>query len=406
MGVFFKLLGRLFLAIIATYLGGLVFELLDAYFLDSNNLTHFSYYFETSLWGVPYLSYTFIYSVWGIPLIALQFFLYFLLLRSAPFKLHLLFCISSLQALLNFLNYNASDLRRISCFLLALVVIWILFFVLRWIIVRRQKKISATSLPDSPPNAMWACILIGLLICYFLYIYIAIYWPNKQLSDLHILEKDPVRTRNICHQVLSHYIGDHHDAFIIISHVSTEESVPYLINALRWQPETKPTDAGMIDTKAICLQDLSALTNQRPGLNYSDWVKWWKINKTKSRREWVLDGFRQHGLPVTDPPDNKFIDSLISAVGSKRFHWVALQWFLSQVPKDQLLGALDSASKSSLGQDRVGVINCLLMMRWPEAESKIALFLQDSDLAVSKSAASAMKILARSKKNSSPIDKK
>lgn len=356
-------------------------------------MTSASYYVEESLWKVFILPYELIYSVWGIPLVALQFLLYFLLLQKDSLKIEFLFLIVSLQVCFGFRPNASFDPRNITNFFLSLFIVGLVYSICRWLI--RHYQHSPAPQPRQR-NTLLACALIGLLGSFFTYLYVAIYWPNRELRNTETLEKNPERARNICHRVLSHRIGNSHDAFLVLIHVGNEESVPYLISALRWKPKVKNGD--LVEcTWGHCVQALWTVTNQMPGTNYADWAKWWEANKTKSRRQWILDGFKINHLPVSDPPDDAFIDSLVSFVGTRESNFDCTVGFLKQIPKDRCMAAVDRVSHSASVQDRIGAITCLYALDWPEAEARVSPFLQDSDPRVRKMAEMTSKKSARQK---------
>ncbi len=109
--------------------------------------------------------------------------------------------------------------------------------------------------------------IIPILICWFL-------WIVGSFAALFIYEIFPNNNAFCCwmarkasYQVLSLPSIDHHDAFIVLSKIGDESSVPHLISALRREA---PTKAGgmMVCTKVHCLEALANIVNQDAGNNY------------------------------------------------------------------------------------------------------------------------------------------
>jgi hypothetical protein len=101
------------------------------------------------------------------------------------------------------------------------------------------------------------------------------YWilPHRRLSDLAWLQTaSPAELRDNAHRVIRWKGGAHHDAFIYLIHCGNYESVPLLINALRWYPSE---GEAMVCTKAHCLKALQTITGHDAGNDYRDWAEWW-----------------------------------------------------------------------------------------------------------------------------------
>ncbi|MGJ8654278.1 MAG: hypothetical protein ACSHX8_13550 [Opitutaceae bacterium] len=119
--------------------------------------------------------------------------------------------------------------------------------------------------------------LIGLAIIAVTgtYLYFSLWIPNKRMADLDWMESAPREDiRKNCHAILSFKIGNHHDAFLWLAANGSRESIPLLIQALKWQPE--PTEGGLMNcATAHCLDALQSLTAHNAGSSYTEWKEWW-----------------------------------------------------------------------------------------------------------------------------------
>lgn len=68
---------------------------------------------------------------------------------------------------------------------------------------------------------------------------------------------------------------DIHDPCITLIRQGNSESIPYLIGALKWQPQTSPGDGRLECTKIHCLEALKKITGVDAGENYEDWRDWY-----------------------------------------------------------------------------------------------------------------------------------
>lgn len=121
------------------------------------------------------------------------------------------------------------------------------------------------------------CVLCG--VAYEGYYFMAVR-PTEELNALSVSRKpmDPGDVRQLCHRVISTPWGNAHDAFLGLVACGDASSVPYLINALRWQDS--PYEGGnMVCTTAHCLQALYVITGQDFGYDPDKWEVWWDKNK-------------------------------------------------------------------------------------------------------------------------------
>jgi hypothetical protein len=83
--------------------------------------------------------------------------------------------------------------------------------------------------------------LIVLLVVagvFAIWLYFEIWKPNRLLVQTDWWQRGYTsvpheEVRAVCHKVLSHRFGNHHDAFVALGTVGNVESIPYLIRALR-----------------------------------------------------------------------------------------------------------------------------------------------------------------------------
>jgi hypothetical protein len=107
--------------------------------------------------------------------------------------------------------------------------------------------------------------------------------------------------------------------------------VPYLINALSWAPPP----GGRACTWGHCVDALERITNHSPGDTYEQWKAWYDDNRTRSRLEWVLEGYRLQNLPVNMPADEATVRAMFGVLGRKESH--QLIFFNIYKPRNPLL---------------------------------------------------------------------
>lgn len=392
-----RLFGRLMLGFLALYLGTLTFLLFDAYAFDSHNMTGSSYYVRNAAWDLFLMPFRLVDSGWGFILVSGQIILLILLLKKNPLSLKYLFFLAVYSICLAYGFSSWQKPESIASLAGSLMVAGSLYWLVR---LTLQKWKPPTPVGTSPPGGNRTSnilVAIALLAACFAYLYVEIYYPNAHMSDPDILA-NPAKARIYAQKVLSHRLGNHHDAFINLGTVGTEESVPYLINALKWQENTPQENGLMVCTKAHCLAAIRSLTNQNAGRNYPEWAQWWKSNKAKTRRQWVLDGFSKSGLPVSDPPEDAFVTALIAEAGLRRHNILTIVWLLKSVSQDQFLAAITKTYQSSNLSERMGAISCLWHLQFPNAAAVISPFLKDPNEEVRKLAGMALRSIEDDKK--------
>ena len=121
-----------------------------------------------------------------------------------------------------------------------------------------------------------------LFSCGF-WIYFALVVPNLQLAEFDSTNKDPeyiAHMRTVSHKVIGSWIGNHHDAFLVLEQVGNHESIPYLIRALKMQ-QNADSDGVVICTAEHCVDCLQRLTGMNFGYEPDDWQKWWEEEGVK-----------------------------------------------------------------------------------------------------------------------------
>jgi hypothetical protein len=133
----------------------------------------------------------------------------------------------------------------------------------------------------------------------------------QPVRRLHTLapDTDTATAREACHQAIRWFPPAGHDAYIRLAFVGDETSVPRLIRALRWAPDGAN---GWECTWSHCCEALSAITNQKPGYSYKAWRTWYEANRTKSRLDWIADGFRDAGYEVTPDGQEETVRALLA----------------------------------------------------------------------------------------------
>lgn len=116
-----------------------------------------------------------------------------------------------------------------------------------------------------------SAVLIGIVGC--LFFYFEIWVPRKTIQDTVWWERSsPEEKRQLAHQILKYpIIGIHHDAFLILVDHGNKESIPYLLNSLKWYEFFNKDEGFTVCTKDHCLEALRKVTGKDLGTNYVDW---------------------------------------------------------------------------------------------------------------------------------------
>jgi hypothetical protein len=131
----------------------------------------------------------------------------------------------------------------------------------------------------TPVRALVAALALALAAT-GIFLYVAWWRPNAHLRDVEWMEHAG-RTRLLAEsrKVLRLPMGMHHDACLFLRDWGGEESVPDLITALRWLPDTAAPGEFMSCEKVHCLDALQRITGADPGDNHRDWQAWWRANR-------------------------------------------------------------------------------------------------------------------------------
>jgi hypothetical protein len=118
--------------------------------------------------------------------------------------------------------------------------------------------------------------VIALVAFGGLYFYVAIWQPHHQFYRDEAWWKTATTNdqRRLCHRLISHRIGAHHDAFLQLQDIGNKDSVPLLIRALKWQ--APPVGDGVVCTTGHCVGALRSLTGEDYGTDYRKWDEWWR----------------------------------------------------------------------------------------------------------------------------------
>ncbi|MCK5306734.1 MAG: PQQ-like beta-propeller repeat protein [Candidatus Omnitrophica bacterium] len=219
---------------------------------------------------------------------------------------------------------------------------------------------------------------------------IYIYDTHRKFMDINWLHSaNPNEQRITAHRTIQSPLGNLHDAFITLMRVGDETSVPYLIGALKWGPNSNKGDS-VVCTWAHCREALYKITNFDFGYKYKDWAEWWKKYKNTDRKKWLWDGFVLRGYELDEENDNKTITFLIKAASGTFPYSVENACFLlnSLFKKPIIVKALRKTAKSPEKEMRVGTVHILYQMNFMD---KLRDFYLDSDRGVRE--------LARSKLN-------
>lgn len=130
-------------------------------------------------------------------------------------------------------------------------------------------------------DRIWFVIALVLLAAFYGVWGLAECWlSNRALAqyDWDSHDNSPaaqLKLRVICHKIISCKFGNHHDAFVALIAAGDRDSIPYLINALKWH---EPTDGSDIVscTADHCHEALCKLTGMNFGYSYNDWNHWWQ----------------------------------------------------------------------------------------------------------------------------------
>ncbi len=147
--------------------------------------------------------------------------------------------------------------------------------------------------------------------------YVEIHRPLACLYSERLVRLDREARRALCHQTLRYLALAPHDAFVWLSDIGDEESVPLIINALRWG------DDSPVCTFGHGRGALKSLTNQTTDGSYAAWRRWYEANRHKSRLDWIVAGFTARGFAVTRAGDEGSVREASRALGEDQSNGAA-----------------------------------------------------------------------------------
>ena len=128
--------------------------------------------------------------------------------------------------------------------------------------------------PITRAGIAWCTVSLALIVGAAALLYFEWWVPNCKFFDVNWYDKaSKEELKTTAHRVLILPFPDPHDAFLVLKDAGDVDSIPYLLWALRWQPDTKGT---MICTKSHCLDALRKITGHNAGENYKEWATWWE----------------------------------------------------------------------------------------------------------------------------------
>lgn len=247
---------------------------------------------------------------------------------------------------------------------------------------------------------VFAGILAAVGLSGFVYYRIFVH-PFRVMMTDEFWERPADEQREHFHKILSlpKNAYFYHDACLELTFIGDESSVPFLVNNLKYHPRSE--DWRPCST-TLCLNALKSITNNDPGMEYKHWKAWWKKNKDKSRRQWVLLGFEEMGLPATDPPDDKFKVALIRALVDERYHVSKNAWdLLSTVPEEKLKPSIEKCMVSGELPERRGAAVALQQLATPDAIAMLRKMTSDGNADIRETALARLNRVLRDKASKS-----
>jgi len=121
-----------------------------------------------------------------------------------------------------------------------------------------------------------AGLIVLSVACFGAYIYLI----RKFHRDMECAAT-PEEKRAAAHRVLA-WTSESHNAFLELCSHGNEESVPYLMAALRHMPDYGPE--GPICTWGCCIEALEKITGQKHGTDKNAWLKWYAERSRQPQR--------------------------------------------------------------------------------------------------------------------------
>jgi hypothetical protein len=157
-----------------------------------------------------------------------------------------------------------------------------------------------------------------------------------------------------------------HDAYLSLIGFGNEQTVPLLLERLRidygaTEPVPPPgKQLGFICTQGHLVDALRSITNTDQGMFYPRWKAWWDTHRNLSMLQWILEGFREGGLHVIDPPDEQFAFELIQELTDERLYYSINAFrLLRRAPASARTAWVGSAATSDRRALRLGALRDL-----------------------------------------------
>lgn len=109
---------------------------------------------------------------------------------------------------------------------------------------------------------------------------------------------------------IRHFGRFSHDDGWLIGQFGDSSWVERIIGMMAESEDVSSCASGHLDV------GLRWLTNQSPGEEAGDWLRWWETNKEKSQDQWIRDGFGEMGISLADDLDLDVTRALLLVLGS------------------------------------------------------------------------------------------
>lgn len=211
-----------------------------------------------------------------------------------------------------------------------------------------------------------------------------------QPQDLSKRDQSTDRALRRLHDILRQPPGPNdaarHDAYLSLIGIGDEETVPLLLERLRIDyGTTEPVLApglklGFVCTQVHLVDALRSITNTDQGMFYPRWKTWWDAHQSLPRLQWILSGFKEAGLHVIDPPDERFGLELIQELtGKSQYYSINAYRLLRGLPASKHGAWLIIAATSDQRALRLGTLRDLEQIDTPDGVDLIRRLTGDKD---------------------------
>jgi hypothetical protein len=213
---------------------------------------------------------------------------------------------------------------------------------------------------------------------------------NEEMANDRVLQ---ARTLDQLHAILRE-CRDPHDAYLSVAEIGNEGTVPLPLERYRLDyGASEPVlprgvHEGFICTRFHLVDALRTITNTDQGIYYPRWAVWWKANKGFSQHQWILNGFTEQGLHVSEPMDERFALELIEVMGrgfdDRGFVYRAANAgrLLANERPELRAGWVERASASEQRLRRLGVVAVLSRIETTGHEDILRRLAADSDMEI------------------------